>query len=97
MDDQPRERERALTELYRKLSPADKWLLVGEFYKTAREVHAQIVRHRNPSATEKDIVDDWMELTLEPELLKKVRAHMAERAAKSEPIADTPIVVREDS
>ena len=62
-------------ELSRKLTPSEKWILVGEFYQTARQIHAQTVRYFQPDATEEDIADHWIAMTAGPELAAAVRAH----------------------
>lgn len=50
----------------------EKWLLVGKMYQSARVLHAAGVRLRNPDATDLDVRNDWMVLTLGKELADKV-------------------------
>jgi hypothetical protein len=54
------EAERVLTEVYRRMSPGQKWLRLGEMYREARLLHAAGLRLRNPAVTARDIVEDWM-------------------------------------
>lgn len=54
------EAERVLTEVYRKMSPGEKWLRLGAMYLDARLLHAAGVRLRNPHATNRDIHEAWM-------------------------------------
>lgn len=74
MNDTSPEAERVLIEVYRAMSPADKWRTIGDLYRTARHLHETGFRQRYGDASGVEIVRDWMELTLEPELLSKVRA-----------------------
>jgi hypothetical protein len=54
------EAERVLTEVYRRMSPGEKWLRLGEMYRDARVLHAAGVRLRNPAATARDIHEAWL-------------------------------------
>jgi hypothetical protein len=54
------EAERVLTEIQRRLSPAQKWRILGEMYQDARLLHAAGVRLRHPAATPRDILAAWM-------------------------------------
>jgi hypothetical protein len=58
------EAERILIEAYRQMSPGRKWLRLGELYRDARLLHAAGVRRRNPAATPRDILVDWLEIHL---------------------------------
>ncbi|HEV3024609.1 MAG TPA: hypothetical protein VGX76_19170, partial [Pirellulales bacterium] len=56
-------------------------------YRTGRLLYEAGLRQRSPGATEADVVDDWMKLTLDAETYRQVREHMAkvdllERAEK---------------
>lgn len=51
-------------EVYRRMSPARKWELMGELFHTAKVLHAAGVRARNPAATDQEIHDGWMALSL---------------------------------
>lgn len=74
MNDTSPEAELVLIEVYRRMSPADKWRTIGDLYGTARRLHATGFRQRHRDASAAEVVNDWMELTLEPELLRKLRA-----------------------
>ncbi len=58
------EAEGILTEIYRRMSPGKKWLLAGEAYRTARVLHAAGVRLRNPEATPRQVLEDWIHRVL---------------------------------
>lgn len=62
MTDTSPEAERVLNDVYRRMSPGQKWLRLGQLYREARLLHAAGVRLRNPSATPRDVVEDWMAL-----------------------------------
>jgi hypothetical protein len=62
MTDTSPEAERVLAEVYRRLTPGQKWLRLGQMYREARLLHAAGVRLRNPTATPRQIVADWMAL-----------------------------------
>ncbi|HVC94872.1 MAG TPA: hypothetical protein VND64_14340 [Pirellulales bacterium] len=73
MTDTTAEAERILIDIYRRMSVSDKWRQLGELYRTARLLHEAGFRQRRPDATAQDVVHDWLELTLEPELLRQLR------------------------
>jgi hypothetical protein len=54
------EADRVLTEVYRRMSPGEKWLRLGQMYRDARLLHAAGVRLRNPAATPRDIHEAWL-------------------------------------
>jgi hypothetical protein len=54
------EAERVLIGVYRKMSPGQKWLRLGETFRAARILHAAGVRLRHPGATPTEIHRDWM-------------------------------------
>jgi hypothetical protein len=58
------EAERVLIEVYRRMTPGEKWLLLGQMYADARALHAAGVRHRCPGATPDDILADWLRTQL---------------------------------
>ncbi len=76
--DTSKEAERVLAEVYRKMPIAEKWRRIEDLYQTARLLHAAGVRLRNPEATDREIVLDWMRVTLEPELFQQVCEAMHE-------------------
>jgi hypothetical protein len=64
------EAQRVLTEVYRRLSPGRKWYIVGEAYQTLRLLHASGVRLRNPRASDRQVLEDWIHRVLGfPELV----------------------------
>jgi hypothetical protein len=67
------EAEHVLTEIYRNMSIGQKWLLLGKAYRTAKTLHAAGVRWRNPAASEREIHEDWLAVTLGDVLLKAIR------------------------
>src|SRR5262245_30127262 len=58
------EAERVLAEVYRRMSPGQKWLRLGQTYRDARGLHAAGVRLRNPGATPRDVHQAWMTVNL---------------------------------
>jgi hypothetical protein len=73
MNDTSPEAERVLIEISRNMSMQDKWRRLQSLYRTGRTLHEMGFRQRRPRATPEEVVDDWMKLTLEPELYQKVR------------------------
>jgi hypothetical protein len=58
------EAERVLAEIYRTMPPGEKWLLAGEAYARVRMLHAHGVRLRNPAATPRQVIEDWIHRVL---------------------------------
>ena len=54
------EADRVLTQVYRRLSPGQKWLRLGSAFAEGRMLHAVGFRHRHPDATLADIQRDWL-------------------------------------
>src|SRR5437870_3408907 len=52
--------QRVLVEVYRRLTPAQKWLQLGEMYRDLRLLHAAGLRLRRPHASPREIVRDWI-------------------------------------
>ena len=73
LSDTAPEAERVLIDVYRKMSFDDKWRQIAELYRTARLLHEAGFRQRRPDAPDDDLLDDWMELTIEPDLLRSIR------------------------
>jgi hypothetical protein len=67
------EAERVLVEVYRRLSPREKWLQLGRMYEDARALHAAGMRLRNPSVTSREITEAWIRTNLGIELPVPVR------------------------
>jgi hypothetical protein len=60
LSDTSPEAGRVLTGVYRAMSPARKWALLGDLYRTGRRLHAAGVRLRDPSATTAEIRKAWI-------------------------------------
>jgi len=60
------EAARVLREVYRRMPPAKKWLLLGEMYQDGRALHAAGVRLRHPGATPADVRRHWLAVTVGP-------------------------------
>jgi hypothetical protein len=60
LSDTSPEIERLLTQIYRRRTPAEKWLRLGEMYQDARALHAAGVRLRNPKASAREILRSWL-------------------------------------
>jgi hypothetical protein len=65
--------ERVLVEVYRRMTPRDKWLLLGRLYEDARALHAAGMRLRNPAVTSREITEAWIRTNLGIELPFPVR------------------------
>jgi hypothetical protein len=64
LSDTSPEAERVRTEVFRRITPGQKWLQLGQNYRDARMLHAAGVRLRQPGATPRQIHEDWMRLHL---------------------------------
>lgn len=73
LNDTTSDAEGVLIDIFRRMPIEQKWRQLGDLYQTARVLHEAGVRQRNPSATDRDVVEDWLSLTLEPELLRQLR------------------------
>jgi hypothetical protein len=60
LSDTSPEAERVLTEVYRRLSPGQKALLLDQMYRDVRALHAAGVRLRQPDASGRDVLADWI-------------------------------------
>jgi hypothetical protein len=67
------EAERVLTEVFRRMTIGQKWLLLGSLYRTAKTLHEAGVRSRKPDATAQEIHESWLAVTLGDELARKIR------------------------
>jgi hypothetical protein len=52
--------ERVLTAVYRRMTPAQKWRLLGQAYQDARALHAAGLRLWRPAVTDREIIEDWV-------------------------------------
>lgn len=73
ISDTTSEAERVLIDIFRRMSMQDKWRRLQSLYRTGRTLHEMGFRQRHPNASQEEIVDDWMKLTLEPQLYRNVR------------------------
>lgn len=78
-NDTTKDAEYVLADVYRRMPVEQKWRQLGDLYRTARLLHEAGVRLRDPTATDHEIVQDWLSVTLEPELLARVRESIHER------------------
>lgn len=76
INDTTPEAERVLFDIFRRMSVGDKSRRLDDLYRTGRVLHEAGFRQRFPNAAPEDVVDDWMKLTFEPELYRKVREWM---------------------
>jgi hypothetical protein len=60
LTDTPPESDQVLVNTFRQMSIGRKWLLMAETLRDGRVLHAIGVRLRNPSATRRDILEDWL-------------------------------------
>jgi hypothetical protein len=58
------EAERVLLDVYRRMSPGQKWLQLGQMFRDARALHAAGMRLRNPAVTPEEIHRDWLVVNL---------------------------------
>ena len=67
------EAQAVLIDIYRRMSPADKWRQLADLYQRARVLHETGYRLRHPDASEREIADDWLVRTLGPDLSNAVK------------------------
>jgi hypothetical protein len=60
LSDTSPEAEQVLTDVYRRMTPAQKWRILGQLYQDARALHAAGLRLANPSVTAREITEDWI-------------------------------------
>jgi hypothetical protein len=68
MSDTSPEAERVLVEVFRRMTPEQKWLLLGRLYDDARALHAAGMRLRFPAITPTEITAAWIRTNLGVEL-----------------------------
>jgi hypothetical protein len=64
ISDTSHEADRVLTEVYRRMTLAQKWRLLGQMYDDARALHAAGMRMSNPTLTPGEITQDWLRRNL---------------------------------
>ena len=81
MKDTSTEAERVLIDIYRRMSPQEKWRRLGDAFRFAETLVAADVRARKPDATAEDIRAAWLERTVGRMLFKSlgVTAHGSSR------------------
>lgn len=73
VDDTTAEARRIQTDVYRRMSYQDKWRILCGLRRTARQLAAAGYRLRNPHATDAEVHENWLRLSLGDELLAEVR------------------------
>ncbi|HVW39280.1 MAG TPA: hypothetical protein VHB99_18315, partial [Pirellulales bacterium] len=64
LNDTTNDAEDVLIDVFRRMPIEQKWRQLGDLYRTARILHEAGVRRRNPLATDRDVVENWLSLTL---------------------------------
>ncbi len=77
------EAEEALVSVFRRMSLGQRWLLMGETLRDGRLLHALGVRLRNPSATARDILEDYLHTQLGLTHLPSISEPATERPMQS--------------
>ena len=67
------EAEQVWRDIFRTMSTAQKGRILGEMWHTAKSLHAAGMRNENPPVTEQEILDHWLQVTLEPSLYQELR------------------------
>ena len=73
MDDTTPEARRVQTDVYRRMTPAQKWRILEGTQRTARVLFESGLRHRNPNVTDQDVQEAWIEATLPGPLFEIIR------------------------
>ena len=73
LNDTSPEADRILTKIYQEMTIGEKWRRLGEIYRTGRILHATGFRLRKPSATAREIQNDWLALTLAESTVKALK------------------------
>jgi hypothetical protein len=60
LSDTSPEAKRVLVEVYRRMSPARKWQLMGETFRTAKTLHAAGYRRDHPDASPDELRSAWL-------------------------------------
>jgi hypothetical protein len=73
VNDTAPEAEAVLLDIYRRMPLAQKWQRLGEMYRTAKSLHAAGVRLRHPAATDQEVLEDWIAVTLGESALRTIK------------------------
>lgn len=73
VDDTTPEARRVMVEVFRRMPTADKWRRLQQLYRAGRVLHEAGFKQRSPNATAQEVVNDWMELTIDPNVLHEMR------------------------
>ena len=92
LSDTPPEIEQLLLQINRQMPLARKWLVLGDLLHTMRVLHATGARQRIPSATRRDIIEDWLRIQLGLTDLPPIKEPMAEHLMQ--PLHDLRDVLR---
>jgi hypothetical protein len=63
MTDTSADADRVLLEIFRRMSPAEKWLQLGALYRCGRMLAEAGARRQNPAASADDVMNDWKNRT----------------------------------
>lgn len=74
INDTSAEADQVLIAIFRNMSMQDKWRRLQSLYRTGRDLHEMGYRQRHPAASPEEVVDDWMRLTLTPQVYEEVRS-----------------------
>jgi hypothetical protein len=89
LSDTSPEAERVLIDVHRKMSVGQKWLQLGDVFRTARVLHAGGFLVRHPGATDREVQRDWVRSNLGQSLCSQIGDR-----AMSQPV-ETLQVIRE--
>jgi hypothetical protein len=72
MNDTSEEAERVQLEIYRRMTPAQKWAAIASLYELGKMLQMAGLRMEHPEASEKEIWHMWARRHLGDELYEKV-------------------------
>lgn len=67
------EAQRILIDAYRRMTPAEKWRRLDDMYRLSRSLHATGFRLRHPGASDRDVVDEWLSLSVGHQLAQTIK------------------------
>jgi hypothetical protein len=76
MDDTSPEARRVLIDIYRRMTMAQKWCILGDAWQTARVLAEAGYRSGHPRATADELYRHWLRVTLGAELSATVLEHI---------------------